>query len=251
MIKLLISVTTVEEALLALDAGVDILDLKNPAEGALGALPLHTVGDIVDAVRGRKTISATIGDLPMQPQLLVDAVVAMAASGVNIVKVGFFPGADYHACIQAMLPVTAKGIKLVAVLPADLNPDLQLCAEFKQAGFLGVMLDTFHKNGRHLLDHYSLQQVTDFIRQINGLQLECGVAGSLRLNHVQPLAQLRPGYMGFRGAVCHGSQRSAAIDRDKLVALTQLLQKYNETLNNLGNLQDSNDLRCNARALSV
>ena len=40
MSKLLISVTSAEEALLALEGGADIIDMKNPLEGALGALPL-------------------------------------------------------------------------------------------------------------------------------------------------------------------------------------------------------------------
>lgn len=251
MTKLLVSVTTVQEALLALDAGVDIIDLKNPAQGALGALPLATITDIVHAIGGRKIISATIGDLPMQPEVLVDAIHPMTATGVDIVKVGFSPSDTLLACIHAMLPITAQGVKLVAVLPADLDPDLELSAEFKRAGFLGVMLDTFHKDGKSLLDHYSITQVADFIATINGLQLECGIAGSLQLQHVELLAGLHADYMGFRGAVCHDRQRSGAIDPYKLITLKQLLQKYNESLNNLSNAQDSVALRCNARALSV
>ena len=41
--KFLASVTCLNEAQLVLDANVDIIDLKNPAEGALGALPLETI----------------------------------------------------------------------------------------------------------------------------------------------------------------------------------------------------------------
>ena len=41
MPKLLASVANLDEATLALDLGADILDLKNPAEGALGAWPVE------------------------------------------------------------------------------------------------------------------------------------------------------------------------------------------------------------------
>ena len=37
MTQLLVSVKNVEETFIALDAGVDIIDLKDPANGALGA----------------------------------------------------------------------------------------------------------------------------------------------------------------------------------------------------------------------
>ena len=40
MTRMLASVATLQEARLAAECGVDIIDLKNPAAGALGALPL-------------------------------------------------------------------------------------------------------------------------------------------------------------------------------------------------------------------
>ena len=42
MTQLLISVKNVKETLIALDAGVDIIDLKDPDNGALGALDVDT-----------------------------------------------------------------------------------------------------------------------------------------------------------------------------------------------------------------
>jgi len=43
MTQLLISVTNVEEAQIALNSGADFIDLKDPNGGALGALPLDIV----------------------------------------------------------------------------------------------------------------------------------------------------------------------------------------------------------------
>ena len=57
---MLASVTSVAEAEAALAAGADLIDLKEPARGALGALDLDTVVAIVAAVGGRRPVSATV-----------------------------------------------------------------------------------------------------------------------------------------------------------------------------------------------
>ena len=91
MTGMLASVENLAEARQVLEAGVDIIDLKSPSEGSLGALPLKTVGEIVQAIGGLHPLSATIGDLPMDPQRVFQAVEAMAGTGVDYVKIGLFP----------------------------------------------------------------------------------------------------------------------------------------------------------------
>ena len=64
----LASVTTVAEAELAARCGADIIDCKDPAQGALGALPVRTVTAIRRGVPPSLPVSATIGDLASDPQ---------------------------------------------------------------------------------------------------------------------------------------------------------------------------------------
>ena len=61
----LASVRDAEEAELALRAGADIVDLKDPEQGALGALTPDTIAACVKQVAGRAPVSATIGDRPL------------------------------------------------------------------------------------------------------------------------------------------------------------------------------------------
>ena len=93
--QLLISVTTIEEADIALENGADIIDLKDPNRGALGALPISAIQAIVTHVKNKtqgssKLTSATIGDLPMQADLLLKHVALLVTTGVDIIKIGFF-----------------------------------------------------------------------------------------------------------------------------------------------------------------
>jgi len=138
VIKLLASVTNSQEALWVLEAGIDIIDLKNPAEGALGALPLSIISEIVSSVGGRAQISATIGDLPMQPDFIFKAVESVATTGIDIVKIGFFPSPNHTECIDALKLLTSRGIKIVAVLFADHAPDFGLLEKLARANFLAL-----------------------------------------------------------------------------------------------------------------
>ncbi|MGC2011909.1 MAG: (5-formylfuran-3-yl)methyl phosphate synthase, partial [Pseudolabrys sp.] len=92
MTLLLASVTGSREAELAVTHGADIIDLKDPSQGALGALELSVVCDAVSTIAGRRPTSAVIGDLPMEPGAIAAAVAATAKTGVDFVKVGLFAG---------------------------------------------------------------------------------------------------------------------------------------------------------------
>jgi len=213
MTGLLASVKSLPEARLALACGADIIDLKDPETGVLGALPLGTVSSVVKMVEGRRMVSATLGDLPMVPQILSERAAHMAATGVDFIKVGFFCAAK--DCVAAL----AGKARLIAVLFADCNFDINLLADFADAGFAGVMLDTANKtNGglRRCMDAAALQE---FVQRAHALGLMAGLAGSLRLEDIPDLISLDPDYLGFRGALCAGTERNRILEASRVSAL--------------------------------
>lgn len=227
MSRMLASVTNVKEALIALEGGADIIDLKDPSQGALGALSQEVIREIVKAVDHRKPVSATIGDLPMQPELVAEAVRNTAATGVDIVKIGFF-GRERHAeCIHALQPLATQGIRMVAVLFADGAPDFGLVPQLAHAGIHGVMLDTAIKNGKRLRDHLDNAQLQSFVEQAHEQSLLVGLAGSLAIFDVEALVKLDADYLGFRGALCQASERKAALDSQRLSCLKNVLYSCN------------------------
>lgn len=210
MTAFLASVRSEIEAGLALDGGADIIDLKEPASGALGRLPEPVIRAVLASIAGRRPVSATTGDLPSEPARVLGAVRAMAATGVDIVKVGLFEG-DIPGTIAALARGATAAIRLVAVMFADRHPDIDLVDRCADAGFFGVMLDTADKAAGPLTRHLDMPALDAFVTRARTRALAAGLAGSLRVSDISDLARLQPDYLGFRSALASG-RRDGALD---------------------------------------
>jgi uncharacterized protein (UPF0264 family) len=222
MTGMLASVNSVAEAVLVLNARVDIIDLKQPERGALGALDTDLVKQIVSEIAGRCPVSATIGDLPMQPELVFNAVNAMATTGVNYVKIGFFPEGDSLATAKKLAQLTPQ-TALIAVLFADAQPDFALIPALKQAGFTGVMLDTMNKHNGSLTQLMTQTDIAQFVELAKKYSLLCGLAGSLRLDDIAALMPYQVDYLGFRGALCEQHQRTGQLNQAAIAQIKQTI----------------------------
>ena len=213
MTKMLASVTCVAEAMIALELGADIIDLKNPRNGALGALPTNTLREIVAAIDGQRPISATIGDLPNDSGALKNNILATAASGVDIVKIGVASRAEMDNIIEARNAIDQSiATRFVAVLFADKSWELDWISRFADADFFGVMLDTAGKSAGNLRQHIDAHRLAEFVRRARNRRLLCGLAGSLRVDDISALLALNPDYLGFRGALCANHSRVAQLE---------------------------------------
>jgi uncharacterized protein (UPF0264 family)/CheY-like chemotaxis protein len=226
MTGMLASVNSIEEALQALSANIDIIDLKQPSQGALGALETDLVKTIVNEINGRCPVSATVGDLPMQPEIVFQAVKAMAETGVDYVKIGFFPGDDWQGTIE-QLATFPRSMSLIAVLFADTQVDFAVIDSLKDAGFKGIMLDTMNKNNGSLIQVMAKTDIARFVRLAKDRSLLCGLAGSLRLKDIPELMPYQPDYLGFRGALCLEHNRTAQLSRTSIMQIKQAIDDQN------------------------
>ena len=224
MTLMLASVTNPAEAEAVWAGGADIIDLKDPAKGALGALDADVAAGIVRSVGKRKPVSAAAGSSLGAPWAVVDAVAAIAATGVDYVKVGFSPDKAGADCVRALAP-HAKTTKLVGVLFADCAPDLDMLALMANNGFTGAMLDTAKKGAGRLLDHMDVAALDRFIYRCRENGLMSGLAGSLEGPDVPRLLPLEPDYLGFRGSLCHGRMREGAIDAASVRMIRDLIPR--------------------------
>jgi (5-formylfuran-3-yl)methyl phosphate synthase len=222
MTKMLASVNNLAEAKIVLAEQVDIIDLKDPLSGSLGRLPTAKVAEIVGWVNQRCPISATIGDLPMQPDLIGEAVKQMAETKVDFIKIGIESNKAGINLIRALTALTGN-CSLIAVLFADQQPNFGVLDNLKQAGFAGVMLDTFAKSAGSLTDIYATDEIAGFVTQVKSRDMLCGLAGSLALSDIGGLLPMQADYLGFRGALCRGGMRTGELESSAVQCIKQAI----------------------------
>lgn len=226
-VRFLASVRSVDEAAVAASAGADLIDCKDPSAGALGALPPDVVSDVASALTHtmcKARLSATIGDVEADAEVWIAAAKAMALAGADFVKIGILPGRDPSRAIEEVGRARLGRARLVGVLLADQSPDMTLIEAMASAGFAGVMLDTAAKSGRTLTDVIGTDAISVFLAETQRCGLFAGLAGSLAVRHVDELVALGPDILGFRGALCIGQQRTAALDPERVHAVRDALR---------------------------
>ncbi len=236
---LMTSVSDVEEAAAALREGADVLDVKDPREGSLGACPpavLRAVVALRDraAAAGRRVpVSAALGDAPNRPGTFALAASGAAACGVDYLKIGLRgvreqdDSAVFLSAIVEAARAVAPGVRVVAAAYAEaaalgsiepmLLPDVAT-----RSGADGCLIDTAFKDGRTLFDHLDLSTVSGFVAACRRRGLLCGLAGSLGPDHLPLLLELGPDVIGVRGAICEGG-RSGRLDPRRLSSLREAL----------------------------
>jgi uncharacterized protein (UPF0264 family) len=207
----LVSVRTAGEARQAAAAGVRMIDLKEPRDGALGALPAALLREITQALRAdgcTAEISATIGDLPANH--VADAlqrVQATASCGVDVVKVGVWPGPSARALLAGLRGwARGQAVRVVPVLIADRGWDESLVLAACEPGLAAVMVDTQDKRSGSLLRLLAPAVLRRFVDAARERGRRAAIAGALQLDDLPQLHHLAPDFVGFRSAVCRGDR---------------------------------------------
>lgn len=229
---LLVSVRDLAEAQACLACGVDILDLKEPDNGALGPVDVQTMaavssfatklpaveqtmlsfaaGEIVDWDRGRAT-------------RLIDRYGLELVERFQFVKVGLAQAStldDWRASLNLIFDGLPKSTQPVAVGYFDhaqcQGPSIDDIVDFASdtAKVRTVLLDTFCKE-HDLFKWIDEKQLKSVIEACHRRGLAVVVAGSLTKDNLPRVKSLVPNFVGVRGAICRGDRRDS-VDADLL-----------------------------------
>jgi hypothetical protein len=225
--RLLVSVVSATEARRALAGGADIIDVKDPAEGALGAPSPRVLSEVVAAVGAAAPVSVALGDDPGLPHTAALAARGAELAGATYLKVGLRGVGELDGAVallravadavSPMAAVIAAGYADAATLdPPALDP-ASLPELVKRTGIAGALVDTFVKDGRGLYGSMTDLTLADLIARTRAAGGTFAVAGELQLAAGQ-LGRVAADLVGVRSAVCRGGDRTAELDAELVAA---------------------------------
>ncbi len=250
MTGLLVSVRSAVEAEIALAGGAALIDIKEPARGALGRADEATIAAVVGAVAHRRPVSAALGEL-------VDGQAAPMVAGLHFVKWGLAGGARLDWRSQLNQRLLQTGPQTVVVAYADWQcaaaPPIEEVVSFA-CGRPGnvLLIDTHCKDaaprslrrrppekgtgplnakgpvpfsgGRPtLLDWLSADDVSAICHRCREAGVRVALAGSLGSAEIEMLLPAAPDWFAVRGTVCEENERGASIRLAKVRALAAQL----------------------------
>jgi uncharacterized protein (UPF0264 family) len=224
MMKLLVSPTDEIDAIDAVRGGADIIDVKNPLEGSLGAPLPSLIRKVRESVPHTIPISAALGDVPKLPGTIAQAALGAAIAGADYIKIGLMGPRNIDDAISVVKAVVDtlsefnQSVITVAALYADykrvgtLNPaDLPRIAEESNAGF--AMIDTAIKDDRNILEFMNSSEIVEFIQNCHERKIKTALAGSLTYESFEAVARLEPDVIGVRKVALQEPDRvSSRID---------------------------------------
>jgi uncharacterized protein (UPF0264 family) len=235
MIRLLVSPTDDTDALDAVKGGADIIDVKNPSEGSLGApLPI-LIRKVRESVPQGIPISAALGDVPTLPGTIAQAALGAAIAGADYVKLGLMGPRNIDDAIRIVKAVVNtlayfnSKIITVAALYADyeragtLQPaELPKIAENGGAGF--AMIDTAIKDDKHIFEFIDQSEIAEFLQDCRERRIHTALAGSLSNQSFESAVRLMPDVIGVRKAALQGDDRiSARVDSNAVKRLKSII----------------------------
>ena len=222
--RLLVSVSSAEEARAAIEGGADIVDAKDPHSGALGPVTLDVFATIRQAVGPAHLLTAALGDIQegsglwalgsgsirTEIELLAQA---YARAGAALVKVGC---GDQTRSAREVLAAAVRGASqagagVVAVAYADATPDAPLTLDSVidvalATGARGVLVDTRNKSGPGLASLVSPARLAEWLSRARTAGLLTAVAGALSPGDLAAMVASGADVVGVRGAACEGGR---------------------------------------------
>jgi len=227
MTKLLVSVRSAAEAADAIAGGAHVIDVKEPANGPLGAASLPVwmeVAMVVAAAPGCRLSLATGELLAADTSLLQGLGLLFSGApaggagngGPTIVKAGL-AGCGSSSGWPSQVEAWSKKLP-AAVQPAvaayadfeaaDSPPPLEVLAAAATLKLPFVLLDTFDKSAGNLLSIMPLDVLTQWCAAAQQAGIAVALAGSLPRVVPPAVLALQPAYIAVRGAVCQTDRLS-------------------------------------------
>ena len=238
-LNLLISIKSIDEISSKYFNNVDILDLKNPNEGAIGSWEVDKILKTVKIYGKKIKISATAGE-DRKPDIIKKKLEQFDKLGLDFIKFGLFANnqKEFEKLLN-VIEVNRFKTELVPVVFADnffLKKNMiENIYKLKKKGFNFILIDTYSKVSDNLMNLYE----GEFLKKIMKICLKnkifVGLAGKLNTLHLPALVKLQPKIIGFRSAICKNNNRVSSLSIEKVNNLYySILSSKRRAMHNAG-----------------
>jgi (5-formylfuran-3-yl)methyl phosphate synthase len=230
---LLVSVRSAAEAVAAHTGGADVIDVKEPNRGPLGAADPNTMAEILRVAAGRVLVTAAAGELLDTGPGGATRIVESLPNGISLYKIGLHGCRDVPGWDKLWSQAVARGRAQVnpagpvAVVYADwltarAPAPLEVLRIAIEIGCPALLIDTWDKCAGNLFEHWSLGQLNRFIAQVRSRHMAVVLAGSLSGSRLTAAARLAPDLVAVRAAACENG-RGGTIVAERVAALKQMI----------------------------
>ena len=226
MPRLLISVRSCQEARDVLEGGADLIDIKEPSYGSLGQADASTIAEIAAITGETRPVSAAMGELKNTSRIELPLNLRFAKWGLS--DCGSNPNWSIELSEQAAaVRRSSPNCEPVAVAYADHHrAKAPAPAEvFARAAAIGcpvLLIDTFVKDGRHLLSWLSLADILELHDRCRLHRIQLALAGGISMELLPEVIALDPDWIAVRGAACRDG-RNGTICPEKVRRIADLV----------------------------
>src|SRR5262245_47471430 len=220
-IGLLVSVRSADEVAAALESGADLIDVKEPARGALGMAEAEVVAAVIERGGGQVPVSAALGEWSSNALTEAHWHLELKLNYVKWGLAGYAPSPGWGEDLldtRRQLPV---GMEMVAVAYADWEraksvPPAEMVRFAKRFRFKAFLLDTWGKDSKTLFDFMKPADVIELVESLKRVYVTVAVGGSLRPEHAKQLKAAAPDYFAVRSSACAAGKRDGVIDEARV-----------------------------------
>jgi len=207
---LLVSVRSGVEARSAIAGGAQLIDIKEPRHGSLGAASAAQWHEVIQAAGGQVPLSVALGEL-IDPALPARLASVPAVAFAKIGLAGCRDRPDWIPRWRRAIERLPSGTAAVAVTYADAiaaqTPDPDAIRHHAcELGCRAMLWDTFLKTSGGLLARLPLERLSVQVAAAREQGMLIVLAGSLTWRDLPALEHLNPDWIAVRGAVCATSR---------------------------------------------
>jgi uncharacterized protein (UPF0264 family) len=231
---LLVSVRSAEEAVRALDGGADLIDVKEPSAGSLGAAPAEVCRQVAESLDGRVPWTMACGELVhgfgricqhlAETWKILQSAGSMPVELPVAIKVGLAgcAGRPWRRELVALGDQLPAGVGQVAVIYADgehvAAPDpAEVLEAVAGVRAVAVLVDTCNKTADGVLGHRTVEELRSWQAAAEAAGSGFVVAGKVEPEQFPALAAANADIIAVRSAVCsrgrEGSVEAALVRR--------------------------------------